>query len=626
MVGVPGSGSFVRRLTAGAFLAGMCAGAAVTPPARAAAFVESAQEVTLAALGAPGVDASGGAVTLAVAFPPPAGPLAGSGSFARLFFSHSPGATSVTVAVNAARLVTVALDDTTAGGGVFEIAVPAAVLRAAGPNVLEARFDLHGAGQFARLGPDTVMHYQLFVPPGEEPPSLLEAFPFPLVRGGGPARLGLVLPAAPTDADLAAAFRLAADVARRAGGGVLPEVVTSGAEEWLRSSGVPTLLVGPLGRLPLAGPVLRAAGLSPRKSGPDDGLLVRVRSPWDGDTPLLLVSGGSDRAVARAAAALVQGGPLPDGPYEIVGQAPAQPSPAVSIPVDPGVGGEAAGPGIHVVTMAVTAPASGDVASLRLQVAHSALADGSALMVRLDGAAVATVAMAGPARDEAVQLPLPARVLRPGRNALTLVSLLAGDNAWARVWSGAVQVSPAQPARLLPDAAALLDDPGGVLVVPGARDDGTLTAAARALAELGARSTAVPPLQVAVGREARPGAGSLVAVGAAAALRPLRSGLPSSGTGGLLALRPLTASSPHEALWIDGGGPGPLLAAAAALGQPDLRSGEAAVSATGRISATDPAPLPGPIPGSLLAGWALVAASAAAVLLLLGWQVIRPRP
>jgi Bacterial cellulose synthase subunit len=644
MAGVPGMGSFVRRLAAGALLAGACAGAAVTPPARAAAFIESAQEVTLAALGAPGVDASGGAVALAVAFPPPAGPLAAWGSFSRLFFSHSPGAASVTVAVNGAPLTTVALDDSTAAGGVFEVRLPAADLRSDQPNVVEARFDLRGAGRFARLGPGTLVHYQLFVPPGEEPPSRLEAFPFPLVRGGRPAPLGLVLPSAPTDADLSAAFRLAAGVARRAGAGVVPEVVTAGAVGWLRSSGVPALLVGPLGRLPLSAAVLRAAGFS-RAVGPDDGLLVAARSPWDGDTPLLLVSGGSDRAVARAAAALVQDGPPPAGQYAIVRQAPPPPSPAATIPVDPGAGGEASGPGVpaksrwrgadfvgwgpgvHVLTMAVTASPAGGPAALRLHLAHGPLAPGSALAVQLDGATVATVPMAGPARDDAVQLPVPAAALRAGRNALTLVSLLSGDGAWARVAPGATLVPPAaRPAGLLlADAAALLDDPGGVLVVPGARDDATLSAAALALAELGARSTAVPALQVAVGGEARPGAGSLVAVGAGGALRPLRSGLPAAGPGGLLALRPLTAASTHQALWIEGRGPDQLLAAAAALGQPDLRGGALAVSATGQVAAVSPGPLPGPAPAPLLAARALVVAAAAALGLVLGWQVARAR-
>jgi hypothetical protein len=644
-------GSYVRRLTAGALLAGMCAGAAVTPPTRAAAFVESAQEVTLAALGAPGVDASGGAVTLAVAFPQPAGPLAGTGSFARIFYSHSslltPRASSLTVAVNGEALTTVPLGDSTAGGSVFEVRVPAAILHRDRPNLLDARFDLRPAGAgatglFARLGPQTLMHYQLFVPPGEEPPSRLEAFPFPLVRGGTPAPLGLVLPSAPTDSDLAAALRLAADVGRRAGGGVLPQVVTDGAGDWLRSSGVPALLVGPLGRLPLAAPVLRAAGFSRAANwtgpageplGRDDGLLVRVRSPWDGDSPLLLVSGGSDRAVARAAALLVQGGPaLPAGAYAIVRQTPPSSPPVAGAPiaVDLGDGGEARGPGIHLATLALTAPPldAGGTVSLRLRLAHGALAPGSALAVRLDGATAATIPIGGPAADGAVRLSLPAAALHPGRNALAIVLLLAGDSAWARVSPGATLVPSGgrDDGLLLPGLPGrLFDDPGGLLVVPGGRDAARLSAAARALAELGARSTAVPPLEVAVGGEARPGAGSLIAVGTGAALASLRTGLPPAGSGGLLALRPLTASSPHRALWIEGGSPELLLAAAGALGQPGLRGSAADVSASGQLSAVDPAPLPGPAAAPVLAAWALVAGVAAAIALTLGWQLVRPR-
>jgi len=641
MAGVPSMGSFVRRLTAGVLLAGTCAWAAA-PPARAAAFVESAQEVTLGALGAPGVDASGSAVTLAVAFPPPAGPPAPSGTFARLFFSHSPGASSVTVLVNGQPLTTVGLSDATAGGGVFEVRVPPATLHRDRPNVLDARFVLRpsgagAAGPFARLGPQTLMHYQLFVPPGEEPPSLLGAFPFPLVRGGRPARLGLVLPSAPSDSDLAVALRLVADTGRRAGGGVAPEVVTAGAEGWLRSSGVPALLVGPLGRLPLAAAVLRGAGFSPalgpagESIGRDDGLLVRVRSPWDGDTPLLLVSGGSDRAVARAAALLVQGGPaLPAGPYAIVRQAPPSPPAGIgAIAIDPGDGAEVRGPGIHQETLAVAAPpvAAGGTAALRLRLAHGPLGAGSALAVRLDGTTVATIPIDGPAGDQAVGLSVPAAALRPGRNALTFAFLLAGYDPWARVAPGATLVPP--PGRpdglLLSDLpGGLFDDPGGLLVVTGARDAATLTAAARALAELGARSTAVPSLQVAPARGARPGAGGLIAVGAGPALSGLRSGLPAAGSGGLLAVRPLAAASPHRALWIEGGSPDLLRAAAGALGRPDLRGSAANVSATGQVTTLVPAPLPGPAPAPLVAAWALVAVVAAALALTLGWQVARP--
>src|SRR5439155_15154728 len=132
------------------------------------------------------------------------------------------------------------------------------------------------------------------------------------------------------------ALSVAADLGRRAlAQQPQPEVVTAGSSDWLRSAGKPAVVVGTIGRLPLAERVLQTAGFSGSARGwsapdgrqlqPADGVLATVTSPFDGQSPLLLVTGFTDGGLARAAAALT-GAPgsagaarsLPAGTYAVL--------------------------------------------------------------------------------------------------------------------------------------------------------------------------------------------------------------------------------------------------------------------------------------------------------------------
>src|SRR2546430_111941 len=111
-------------------------GPAGGPPAAAAAPaapVDSAQAVTLEALGLPAQQLFGPSTAVAVSPPPPAAPLAPAGSLLRLFFSHSPlldpTASSARVRVNGEELAALALDPSSADGAVAEVRVPTAALR-----------------------------------------------------------------------------------------------------------------------------------------------------------------------------------------------------------------------------------------------------------------------------------------------------------------------------------------------------------------------------------------------------------------------------------------------------------------------------------------------------------------
>src|SRR3981081_2925608 len=123
---------------------------AVGPPVPVAErSLESAEEISLGALGLPSQPVFGPLGTVAVAIPAPLGPLSTSGSFAQLFFMHSPNlgapASTVTIAVNGVPIAMLPLDNLNAGGGPFDATVPAFLLKPDAPNLLEVRFALQPA-------------------------------------------------------------------------------------------------------------------------------------------------------------------------------------------------------------------------------------------------------------------------------------------------------------------------------------------------------------------------------------------------------------------------------------------------------------------------------------------------
>ncbi len=111
---------------------------------------ELAEEVSITDLGAGPQTVHGQAGSVNIAFPAPAGPLASSGSFIRVFFGHSaivPPGSRLELAVNGRPLSDSALNAGTAGGGVFESRVPQETLSQDRPNLLQARFLLPTSGE-----------------------------------------------------------------------------------------------------------------------------------------------------------------------------------------------------------------------------------------------------------------------------------------------------------------------------------------------------------------------------------------------------------------------------------------------------------------------------------------------
>src|SRR5437660_4229653 len=646
------------------------------PPPVSLGALESAQDTTLDAMGVPTQTLYGLTNEVAVFMPAPAGPLAPAGSAVRLVFAHSPlldpATSAATVLVNGEELGAVPLEASSSDGAVAQLKVPASALLDDRANLLEVRFDARLAGRpgaraddpsaYVRLESQTLLRYQLFVPPGTPAPARLDAYPFPLIgaHGPAPARLGLVLPQPANAADLAAGLRLVADLGRRAGGQqVAPEAVTGGQLDWLHAGGLPALVVGGLRRLPAAEPLLRAAGFSHGAGGwttpdgqdvhPEDGIVAAVTSPWDRRSPIVLVTGDTDGAVTRAAAALTAPAGLPaGGTFALVhaggslAPAPPGPRPGETLPF-PALGGQdlqVQGPGRHSVSLTFTAPAvdAGGAGDLALAVAHSPVPAGqrAALGVLVNATSVGAVPLD---RDNEQMRTAPVRVpgsaLHPGRNTLTLDLVLAGDGATAQVASDARLRLPGAPSgaglQLLP--YPVFNDPGGVRVVLGGADDADLTGAARVVAALGERAVATPRLVAGYASDARADGGVLVlgVAGASAAAARVAGAIglagPPPSTGGTQpsgAVRELAAGR-HPVLWVDGTAPAAPTLAGDALARGALAGAGATVDATGRIRALvaeDAAPSE---PGVVTAVKVMTAVAACLLVAAVGWQAWRPR-
>lgn len=650
----------------------------------AAKAAESSQEMTLAGLGLPAQTMFGSSGSEAISIPAPLDRLAASGTFVRLLFTHTPliepSGSTLMVLINGEALTTIPLDASTAAGSQFDVRAPAFLLRPTSPNLLQIRFALRLAGPaantssaaYVRLDPQTLFHYQLYTPPDGRPLPRLESYPLPLLGGTGARRVGLLLPEGPTDAELRPALRLAGDLGRRAyTQEIIPEVVTSGQVGWLKSSEVPALLIGTRARLPLAAALLKAAGFSaPPTTGPAgeavadaDGLVVWGISPWDGHTPLLLVSGATDEAVTRAVDALtLSGQPSLSGPYAIVARPGGTASTGVvragarilpdAMRAD---ASQAFGAGSHTAIYPLILPPVDRhrPGSIELQLSHSTFSPGpsSWMSISVNGeiAAQLTLNSSSPP-DQTLRLPLRGTLLRPGLNLVAVSFELAapgsgadptGATEWARAAAVGLSLPPAPAApsglELLPDP--IFSDPAGVTVVVGRRTDPALSAAARVLAALGSRTPAVPVLDVTAGGDLNPaavGRRSLVVVGAGAtagAIGALRRGLPGpapeGGTRGAdwgaMYMRRIAPSSPHHALWIDGTSP-ELIGVGAAVLRWHPPSGPAVVfDAAGRTRPVEQGRPPEATAETLLLPVArgIVAIAGAGTLLTVCWQVFR---
>jgi hypothetical protein len=684
-----------RALGVGVLLAWACLLLALPVPAAAEdVATDAAQELTLDGIGtgAQAVYAAHGVIE--VSFPPPATQVAPTGTFVRVFFSHSQdlaAGSTMLLAVNGQPLVTVPLTAGTAAGGVLEERLPISLIGQRQPNHLQVTFDLRpapgGAPLYGRIDGPTLVHYELTGPGGGAPG--LEAYPYSLLAAGtsSPA-LGVVLPPAPDAREAGAALRLLADLGRRAASQqVRPRVVTGDQQAWLAAGGTGALLVGRVNGLPTAGQVLGAAGWKKTGAGwtapdgralkPDEGLVLKAVSPWNHRTPLVLVTGGTDAAVTKAAAALVGSGAPLAGDYAVVADAGAgagsAPSPDRSLtlnllgPRDPA----AIGPGRYRATISFPAPAvdPDDTVVLDVDVpAFATAVPSSSVEADVNGTRVAAAGLeGGGVRSSQLRTSFSGRLLRPGGNALSVDYRIAspapaaaraapadgpvtveGTDALNATLSLPLTEPTVADLRLLPYPFLEGGQQAQVVLADGSA--GTLTAAAQEMVALGSRSTQPPPelpTFFASGWNAS-GDDNLLVVGrppAESSLGGMAAQLPvvfgrggqvtmSSGrsAGGLRLTSSVGAvqemktpdAAAREVLWLDATGPEMLSGAAAAIYDTRLGGAVAVVDQAGRVSSLRAEDVLPAVTGPATAQVVAVAAGVL-VVAVLALQLVRPR-
>jgi len=652
------------------------------PAAAADAPAAVAQEVTLDGLGIGAQTVYGAHGAVEVTLPAPATDLALAGNYVRVFFSHSVDATagsSMLIAVGGQPLLTVPLGPGTAGGGVVETRIPSGLFAPRQATRLQVRFALAGpaATLYGRIDGQTMLHYELAPAPTGLPD--LERYPYSLLATGASSPgLGLVLPSAPAPRDLAAAFRVLGDLGRRAASQhVRPTVVTADQTKWLAGGGQSALLVGTLAALPPAQPILQAAGWKPvgagwaapdgRALGPDQGLVLAAVSPWDHRSALVLVTGVTPAAVDRATAALVSGGGALAGQYVIVSSASTAtttgPPRAIQVNVLSPRDLASFGAGRYRATVGFTAPAvdPGDTAVMELDVpALGSAVSSASVEANVNGSWVAATDLdATGARSSRLVASFPGRILRPGRNSLSLEFHIAGSNGPIPPVEGPFTTGGADQAtaalslpdplptagdlRLLPFPFLEAGRPLEMVLADGTPS--TLGAAAQAMVALGSRSTQPPPSLDVTFANAWDGSGDedILVIGrppANSALDGIGARLPvvfdrsgnvsmrgqvsvGSSVGAVEELRTFDAAG-RQVLWLSGTGPDVLNGAAIALYDPGLTGNAAMVDATGHLSSVGGG---SGVFGPFGPSTAQVAGGLAALLILavVGLQLLRPR-
>ena len=597
-------------------------GAVSSVSAIAAEPLAISQEISLSGLAVGPMTAHGAHGLLEALFPAPGAPLAAAGCFVRVFFSYSPqsapGSTMV-IAVNGQALSTVELDPGHAVGGVLEVPVPTSLIDQLRPNRLLVRFDLAtvSASQdllYGKLESPTLMHYSLAEPASGLPG--LEAYPWSLLAtdasSAAAPTVGVALPSPPEMAEAGAALRIVAELGRRAATQpVRLRIISPSDLGTPDTQGAGVLLVGRLDHLPGAQRVLAAAGWRSAPDGwtapdgklakADDGLLVTVLSPWDGRTTLLLVSGGTNAALARAASALVERGTASlTGTYAIVSAAPQAAGGVTSRSI------QVVGPDAADLARGVGRAYEADLSFVAPPIARDQTATVSVAIPSLDSSVKATVSINGTevasatvdrGRTTTLTASVPGRLLRQGRNSLAVA--MQSEPRRAAAGGGAALTASVRLPQLPSRSADL-----GVLPFPfidGQSEavrflladvsPATLTAAAQAAVALGHRATAAPggfETALLVDAGARGGTANLIVVGswdAAAPLADLARGLPRAPAGAAEVAE--TSTGQRTALWLVGDGQRALQRAVTALYSPDLAGRVATVDSAGKVAVVE---------------------------------------
>ncbi|MFA7249271.1 MAG: cellulose biosynthesis cyclic di-GMP-binding regulatory protein BcsB [Dehalococcoidia bacterium] len=287
-------------------------------------------------LGFTDLRATGTRPSLDVFFAGPGDFRLGERSQLTLFFTHSnlliPDRSTVTVIVNGRPLRSIPLNANNIERSRYEVAVPKDLIRK-DFNRLTLQYAMTLGGDcedpthpalWATLLQESFLQLDFAdsPPKAEIEASALSTYPYPFFRGGYPviAPVAIVIPSDPANEEVAAAYRLAADITQRVTFDTAlidvrrADTLTTGdlATHQLIVLGTPDRqpLVQPL----LTGTVKAQGGALARDARPlaqDNGYLLLAASPWNPGLRALLISGASMPGMLRGVDALTS--PEPSG-------------------------------------------------------------------------------------------------------------------------------------------------------------------------------------------------------------------------------------------------------------------------------------------------------------------------
>jgi hypothetical protein len=632
------------------------------------------QELTLDSLGMGAQTVYGSSGVMEIYFPAPVAQLASSGSFVRLFFSYSSNlvdGSGAVITMNGQPLPLhnpVPLSNSTAPGGLTEYPIGPELLSDKAPNRLRIQFTMRSAAQpppstndlFGRLDGRTLMHYQLAGPGGGRPAGL-ETYPFSLLPTTEQDRtVGVVVPTQPSMEEAGSALRVLADLGYRAGlRRPNATLVSDDGSGWLAAGGHPAVVVGRFDRLPeqlqstsgwkkvdrgLTGPGGRAAGQ-------DDGVVAAATSPWDHETPIVMVTGASDTALAKATAALVRSSRVPlSSDVTVASKAETDPPTTIqSVPVNLSTPQDvgATSPTRYRSAVPFAAPPVDAEGTTQLELRLPSLRGSSLkpnfLAVELDGQRIGGTTIDPNAGDgRSLEFDFPGRMLRPGNNVLTIDYQLqapgprpaAGGTTGAGSNVTGSLTLPRPPfqssdLRSLPYPFFQKTSAQRTLVAVTDGSPATLGAAGDAMLSLGTRSAAPPPRVAIVVRPGTlPASSDAIVVGvppASGDLARLARTLPLPVAESVGSLQQVsTPGGGGLVLWV-GGGKDTLGAAARALAG-ELRGQAVTVDGSGHIRAAPVSAAPATTRAAGLGLPKLFAVLAGILLaLILGVQLVRPR-
>ncbi len=450
------------------------------------------QDFTLKQLRMGDLTARGRAATLKVYLPGYGDYVLGEGSYLYLEYDHSPllrpTDSTLTVVVNGTPVGSVLLNPQNAGRTGWKILLPSDRLRR-DINLVELQYqmwlpndqdctDEENPARFSTVYANSYLHFDYssplrFIP---LPAPNLARFPQPFLRPTAPeGDVTFVLPDRPSSGDFSAAASIAARFGQLAGSkpfatklrlsGQMTQELRAGQDLAVIGTPETNELLGELSsRLPLR----FSQGESPtgyvdqagQSIDPDSGVLQEIPSPWDSRFSVLVVSGGSEEGVSRAARALSSrlGTSTLQGSYAIVTKASEGLRQSQGTPPDGSASAvtleqlgiqesTVKGTGAHSTSFSFDAlpPSGSEGVYLDLVSSYSPVLDSSrsTATVAVNDTPVYTMALkANNGERSSQRIRLPGSSLRPGSNTATVTFNLyppptegCGSDAQERVWA-----------------------------------------------------------------------------------------------------------------------------------------------------------------------------------------------